>query len=181
MLPLKADKILLVLSQIMLVILLVYFFWPDSKEESSAPPPPAPEEQKVVSSNMPALQLQGSGGKFSLKDYFSKEPIVVEFLSTSCSYCQRMAPVFSRVMPGSGIEFISVAISGEDLPQFKKWAKRYGQGGILAADPKAQSVRKLNLLGTPSTYFIDRGGKINQSITGEFSAEQLREFLRELK
>lgn len=181
MLPLKADKILLILSQIMLVILLVYVFWPESKEEMPITPPPDPRELPVASSKMANLTLEGSGGKFSLESYFRRDPVVVEFLSTSCPYCQKMAPVFARVMPGSGVKFISVAISGENLSEFERWASQNGQEGDLAIDPKGQAVKKLDLLGTPSTYFVARGGRIKQSITGEFPPEQLRAFLAELR
>ena len=182
----KRPGIILLISSQILLVLFAWQQWGPQEQDPVAPAPvfapepeqPLPDDQ--VGRPLPDISLQGPDGPVRLRDL--RGPLVLEFISTSCPYCQKMAPIFDRVMRGAPARFLVVGVGSETLGSVRRWhEERLGSRmpGSYAMDRSGRAVTELGLQGTPTTIFIDRSGDVRFFLTGEFSEEELRQLIRQ--
>ncbi len=128
-------------------------FIPDSS------PPPAPKVSFA----------DASGQKFDLADFAGKV-VIVNLWATWCAPCRREMPSLERLQTRLGDKITILAIS-EDTRGEKAVAPFVAKLGLKAVktylDPKSAVAQAFKVDGLPSSFLIDRNGRVLGRVVGE--------------
>lgn len=126
------------------------------------PPPPAP-----------ALELhQRDGSALSLSDLGGKV-VVVDFWASWCAPCQRSFPALDtlyRERHGDGLEVLAVNVD-EDRRPAEKFLSSRPHAMPVFLDPGGVAPRAFRVEAMPSTYVLDRQGRIRFKHAGFTDAD----------
>ncbi|MCC6730054.1 MAG: TlpA family protein disulfide reductase [Chthonomonadales bacterium] len=148
---------------------------PTTRALISPPPPPAPT---LLAVGRPAPDFAADtpdGGKVRLADLRGKV-VILDFWATWCGPCQASMPHIERVhqeVKGQDVAVLAVCVADE-RPAFDRWVtenqSRYTFR--LAYDPAGRDPAKsisrnlFGVSGIPTTFVIDREGKVAAAIVG---------------
>ena len=114
------------------------------------------------------------GTPVSLADY-AGTPLWLTFGASWCADCRAEAPDIQATWEryrAEGLTVLWVAIQ-EDTTAAKTYAERAGLTFPTVADPRTQIARQYGLFGTPTHYFIDRDGTVQDIRLGGLQAEDM--------
>jgi len=118
-----------------------------------------------------------SGAQLSTRQWDGKV-IVVNFWGSWCAPCRKEAPALRRVSAGSyaeGVRFVGVDIRDNPAAALS-FEKKYGINSPSFNDPDSRLSLKFGALSpqaTPSTYVIDRKGRIAAVFYGATTYDEL--------
>lgn len=121
--------------------------------------------------------LAGSTG--SLRDY-AGQPLVVNFFASWCTPCIKEMPAFEAVHQALGDRVAFVGVNTTEQPE--SGSRLIAQTGVtydILRDPAGQLAQRFDLLNMPATLFVDRNGTIVRVRTGELSASELEQIIRD--
>jgi len=133
---------------------------------------------------MPEVTLADLSGKqVSLSDYEGMV-IVLNFWATWCPPCVHEIPALIKLhseYAGSGLVVIGIALDGEGQKKVGPFAQQAGMNYpvLLGADGVAAKAFG-GVRGIPTTFFIDRSGRIRQKIVGGRTYAQFEQAVEEL-
>lgn len=142
---------------------------------------PAPTGMGAVTDGMPRITLPCLGGGRSVDLADLRGPLLVNFWAQTCGPCRTESPLLERLATAAKGK---VAVIGVDFfdprPSFAiAFAKQYGVTYPQLADPDAAAKGPLHIAGLPTTFLIDRSGRIVYTQVGPVrTAAQLTELLR---
>ena len=130
--------------------------------------PAAPEAKSpaVVPAYSFSAPTADTGKMVSLADFRGKTAVVIDFYQNDCDTCRIGFPhlvELSKTYQGKGIEFIGIPLETEK-PAAGQWKKEYKADFPFLFDPGFTIAKAFQVKVTPTTFFIDRDGKIVQSI-----------------
>jgi len=130
----------------------------------------------------PGFALKSLEGKdYSLNKLLERGPVVVAFFKISCPVCQFTFPFLGRIFQryaGDGVGFL--AVSQDDAPSSKEFAKKYGVTFPIVLDEKNYPVSNAyGLTSVPTILLIAPDGKVKVSSTGFVKAD-LEKIAKEL-
>ncbi|MBL4823559.1 MAG: TlpA family protein disulfide reductase [Colwellia sp.] len=110
----------------------------------------------------PPWQLSTQAGKsISLSDYQGK-PVILHFWATWCPYCKKLQPKLVELenkYQSSGLKIVSISFNEDDGATPQDEINKRGYDFITAV--KGELVAKrYGVRGTPTTFFINRQGKV---------------------
>jgi peroxiredoxin len=114
------------------------------------------------------------GTTVSLADY-AGTPLWLTFGASWCADCRAEAPDIQATWEryrAEGLTVLWVAIQ-EDATAAKTYAERAGLTFPTVADPRTQIARQYGLFGTPTHYFIDRDGTVQDIRLGGLQAPDM--------
>lgn len=133
-------------------------------------------------SKAPDFTLTSLEGKeVSLKDYRGKK-VLLNFWATWCHYCRTEMPVFQNLVEKYPEEVTVLAVSimeretEEEIENFIK-NNEYTFKVLLDRENKVSDA--YNIRGLPSSYLIDRDGRIEFQKLGPLSEEEIEQWLHE--
>ena len=96
---------------------------------------------------------------------------VVNFWATSCSTCKkempRLAAMYKEFNP-KGLEYVGIAMQYDDLTYIKNYVAAQQLPFNVAWDSDGRLSNQFgNIMGTPTTFIIDKQGKIIKRYVGE--------------
>ena len=110
-------------------------------------------------------------------DYQGK-PVVIRFWADWCPYCETEMTAIEKVFQEKGEEFTCLAIN---VSQSKEVAQDFIQKlGItypILLDEDGSIARTYGVTGLPTSFFIDKEGKIKGKILGEMDENHFRKQL----
>jgi cytochrome c biogenesis protein CcmG/thiol:disulfide interchange protein DsbE len=115
--------------------------------------PPAPDR---------ALPLLGTPGSESLERYRGKV-VVVNFFASWCEPCLREAPLLDRIgrrLEADGTGTVLLVSSMDALRDAKRFVAAHDLAMPVLADRRGLLARDYALNGLPSTFVIDREGRV---------------------
>jgi len=119
------------------------------------------------------------GSDFSLSSLHGRV-VVVNFWATWCAPCRVEIPAFVRLqteLQSQGLQFVGISVDEGDLDPVRSFAKELGVNyPILLASPEL-IVAYDDVPALPTTYVIDRAGRIRQRFVGEVDRETLHPVL----
>ena len=108
--------------------------------------------------------------------------VLLNFWATWCGPCQIEMPLFEEKYSAHRDEGFTVLAVDFDEPvdQVRAFRDDLDLSFPILLDPGGQVQRSYNILGYPSTVFIDREGLIHKIHVGIMTEEQLSSYLEEL-
>lgn len=126
--------------------------------------------EAVVGQPAPNFELQSLDGQsVSLKDFKGK-PVLINFWATWCGPCVYEMPFLQEIHDEwSSKGLILLAINdGESLSKVSQFMQRYNFSLPVLLDNRQAVAKKYNIVGIPTTFFIDKDGIIQEKVIGAF-------------
>lgn len=117
------------------------------------------------------------GGEFRLSDQRGR-PVVLNFWATWCGPCQRELPAIERAAAHYRDAVIFAAVDqGESAERVQAFVDEMGLSVIVPMDAEQTVGERYNVMGLPTTYFIDESGYIRSVWMGEMNSVVLAEHI----
>jgi peroxiredoxin len=142
------------------------------------------EKTKVkVGSEAPDFVLTDlNGNKHRLSDYRGKG-VFLNFWGTWCKPCEKEMPYINKqyeVYKDQGVEVIAVNV-GEPELSVRKFAERFGLKFPIVIDQQDQVMNAYDIDPLPTTFLIDKDGKIVKIITGTMTESMVQQYMESIK
>ena len=129
-----------------------------------------PADAGTIGSKAPEFALQDLSGKtVRLSDYAGKV-VVVDFWVTWCGPCRAEVPDFVRLQSkyrGQGLVILGLSLDENGEKLVRDFAREYGVNyPMLLASPET-ARRYGGIVGIPTTFVLDRKGRITQKFIGQ--------------
>jgi len=124
----------------------------------------------------PPIRLSDAdGGSLDVLGAAGGRPVLVEFLDTACSVCQREVPAVCRLAAvHPGLYVVAIDAVGEDAARLRQFRHDQGTGCIhfpLLVDPGARVTHTYSVSAVPTVYVLDASGRIAYSGVGAAGVE----------
>ena len=133
----------------------------------------------TVSGPMPALSGTTLQGATVDPATYRGRPVVVNFWATWCGPCRREQPTLAAAERAAGADgpvFIGV-LYRDNAAAGRAFIDRYHVPYPSLRDPSGSLAYRFDLLGMPSTIFIDASGQMRYRVTGALDAATLRDLI----
>ncbi len=144
---------------------------PAPSPEPTPEPPPTPEpEPEPEPALAPDFQLPNLEGQtISLSDLKGK-PVLLNFWSTRCNPCVAEMPYLQEIYDewsGKGLMLLAIN-GGESSSTVKGFMQNHNLSLPVLLDTELVAFQRYNIVGIPTTFFIDKDGVIQEKIIGAF-------------
>ena len=163
-----------------LVMVLVSACAPSADQPAAQANPGQADPALVVAEDLPAapeFTLPAlTGDTYSLADQRGKV-VIVNFWATWCGPCVRETPGFvdlQNELGGDSFEIVGVSLDQEGFEVIRPFAERYEVSYPMLLDDGALADEFGGVYAMPSSFIIDKEGRIAHRVVGEFPFEDLR-------
>ena len=148
--------------------------WPGASYGSERPPLAGvfADNFTLLEEPVPAPQAPlgtGSGETVTL-EAFEGQVVLLNFWATWCAPCVREMPSLDRLQAALGPEGLAVVAVSEDRAGLKAVEPFFMETGLehleIYLDPKGKFWREFGVRGLPTTYLIDRQGRLIGAMEG---------------
>lgn len=151
----------------------------------SAPEPPAAAGQPAprLGSLAPGFSLNDlDGNPVSLAD-FRGRPVLINFWATWCGPCEAEMPAINRAFLASQAEgLVVLGIDLEEHPDtIRSFVDYYELDFTILADREGVVAGQYQVQGLPTSFFIDRAGRIAHIHIGQMSEADLENGLARIR
>ncbi len=111
------------------------------------------------------------------------KPIFINFWASWCPPCQMETPDIVKAYKqfGDKVVFLSVNMTSQDkMDSMEQFVKHYGITWPVALDKTGSVMQKYNIVGFPTSIFVNRQGIITDVNVGLITAENLNSQLKGL-
>ena len=133
--------------------------------EAASPAPSLPPS--ATSGNAPAFTLPDlTGRSVSLADFKGKV-VVLDFWATWCPPCRKEIPDFISIQNeygSKGVQVVGIAL--DELPKVRAFVQSNGMNYPVLMGNDAITAQYGGIEGIPTTFIIDRNGKIVERFEG---------------
>jgi cytochrome c biogenesis protein CcmG/thiol:disulfide interchange protein DsbE len=103
------------------------------------------------------------------------KPVVVNFWASWCVPCRKEAPRLSRFANEMRPRAHLIGVNFQDTkPDALAFVHEFRWRFPNVRDPNGELARRYRLIGLPTTYIIDREGRVARALTGEQRFDSLR-------
>src|SRR5574340_5579 len=115
------------------------------------------------------------------RDYQGKV-VVIRFWADWCRFCKKeMADIEAIYQRHKDRGLVVLAVNaGQSREVAEQFAKNLKLSYEVLLDERSETAKKYGVVGLPTTYFIDRQGKIHAKILGESDAQVFERLASEL-
>lgn len=112
----------------------------------------------------------------------SGKVVLIDFWATWCAPCKASFPVMIELAERYGAEgFVVLAVSVDKKPgPFDAWRERYGASLVMVRDVDQKLVREAAIEAMPTSFIVDRGGRIVKRHAGFHAGETEALYAREI-
>ena len=126
------------------------------------------------------------GGRFRLSEQYADKIVVVNFWYPSCAPCREEMPEFQRAweeLDGEPVLFLGMFVpSAFDTERTaREFVAEFGLTFDFATDRGKAIATAYGIEFYPTTWFIDRGGRVAATHAGALEAERITEIVRGLQ
>lgn len=129
---------------------------------------------KVDGVSPPPLVLKDAAGKSHSLDAYKGKVVLVNFWATWCPPCREEMPSMQRLKEKmAGRPFVMLGVNSgepaEDLAEFLKLVK---VDFDILLDSDSAATKRWKVFGLPSSFLIDRQGRVRYTLTGTTEWDQ---------
>ncbi|WNF35749.1 TlpA disulfide reductase family protein [Bacillaceae bacterium IKA-2] len=122
--------------------------------------------------------LNSNGEKLTLSNYRGKK-VIINFFATWCGPCQEEMPVFvelDRITDNQKLIILGVNMTKEEKNpnQVREFAEHFQVEYEVLYDGEGKVMKDYQLIGIPTTIFIDEKGKIVERFNGILTMDMLK-------
>ena len=126
------------------------------------------------------------GRRFRLSEQYADNVVVVNFWYPSCPPCREEMPEFQRVweeLEGEPVRFMGLFVPrGFDTEDTaREFVAELGLTFDFATDHEETIATAYGIEFYPTTWFIDRGGKVAATFVSALEAERIKEIVQRLR
>lgn len=136
----------------------------------------------VIGDKPPAIKLLGLDGEVHTLNDYKGQAIVINFWATWCTYCVKEMPALQAQWEkwrDQGVVILGIN-TGEDEMTVRNFTEQMGVDFPVVFDSDNEAVRKYGVVPMPTTFFVDKNGKISSIHQGELNLESLNDQIRQL-
>lgn len=141
------------------------------------------KEKVDVGSIAPDFVLNDlNGKKIQLSDYAGKG-VFLNFWGTWCEPCKREMPYIERqyqYYKNHGVEVLAINV-GESNLAVENFKEQYGLTFPILLDKKMEVLNAYGVDPLPTTFLIDKNGKVVKIITGSMTERDVRNYMESIK
>lgn len=176
-------NIFVVVMVIVAVALIIYWGSYLSRRSPAGPPTSGP----TVGSYAPDFELQSLDGRTVKLSALKGKAVVVNFWATWCAPCRHEMPWFEELhqqYKGQGLELIGIAtddyVDSKDAvrDEVAKFAKNLGVTYTILRGTESVADAYGGAQFLPTTFYIDRQGKIIANVTGIKGKGEIEEVIK---
>ncbi len=165
----KVPKAILSVILTLVLLLAGCFAGPEPLDGES---PTAPVEGTQVGNLAPDFQLQSLDGQTVSLGNLRGKPVLINFWATRCPSCVSEMPYIQEVFEDKewldkGLVILAVDI-GESPSTVENFMQNHNLSFTVLLDIKQDVARRYNITGTPTTFFIDKDGIIQDKVIDAF-------------
>jgi thiol-disulfide isomerase/thioredoxin len=120
----------------------------------------------------PAIELQGPGGETVRLSDFKGKVVLVDFWASWCRPCQSSFPMLDRLYRQrhrDGLEVLAINVD-EERQEAERFLERRSHEMPVFFDPKGHAPEAFRVEAMPSSYLVDRRGRIRFKHVGYTSS-----------
>ena len=144
---------------------------------------PTPAPGPNVGKPAPDFQLENLEGQFVSLSGFLGQPVLINFWATWCPPCRAEMPYLQQVYEewsDKGLVMLAIDIQ-ESASIVRQFMESNNLSLPVLLDSQADAAQKYNITNIPTTFFIDKGGIIQQKVIGGFPSKAvIEEELRQI-
>lgn len=121
------------------------------------------------------------GAEFTLSE-LRGQPVVLNFWATWCGPCQRELPALQTAAERYDGRIVIAGVDQAEPPALvQEYVSRFGLTFPIPLDEKQEVAGRYNVMGLPTTFFIDSDGVIRRIWSGEMNSIVLAEGISQLR
>ncbi|MNW36132.1 Peroxiredoxin [Fontibacillus panacisegetis] len=139
-------------------------------------------EKPQIGDKPPAVKLLGLDGKVHTLDDYKGNAIVINFWATWCTYCVKEMPALQQQWEkwrDQGVVILGVN-TGEDKMTVQNFTEQMGVDFPVLYDSNNEAVVRYGVVPMPTTFFVDKKGKIASIHEGELNLTTLDDQIKQL-
>ncbi|MGI9175785.1 MAG: TlpA disulfide reductase family protein [Rhodothermales bacterium] len=139
-----------------------------------------PDTTDVLAPSFALPQLDSE--TLRLSDYRGRV-VLLNFWATWCPPCRAEIPDLNQLqdeLGPAGLEVIGISLDEEGFEAVRPFAEEYEVTYPLVVDDGTVAAQYGSMQGLPTTFVIDRRGRIVRRVIGLFPVEQMRPVLEDL-
>lgn len=123
----------------------------------------------------PDFELETLDGKKVKLSDFRGKPVILNFWATWCPPCRAEMPDLEKISK-EGVEVVAVNVteSEENKEKIGRFVKELGLTFTIPLDEAAAVTQRYNVSAFPTSYVLDKDGKIRYIALGPMNYEKMR-------
>ncbi len=130
----------------------------------------------------PEIVLTSTDGQEIRLSDFQGKPVLLNFWATWCPPCRAETPDLQATHReiGDKLVIIGVNMTSQDGGDVEAFLREFGVTYPVVLDPDGTAARAYNILGLPTSVFIDRNGIVQEVFTGAVNKAYIESKVPEL-
>ena len=142
-----------------------------------------PTPHLVAGAPPPGFSLPGlDGATLAVPGQTGGQVLAIRFWADWCPFCEsemtQLEPVY-RKYRGAGLRILAVNVR-QDPDTARRFVERLGVSYETLLDRDGRVARAYGVLGLPTTFFVDRDGRLRTKVIGESTPEVFERIVREM-
>lgn len=141
------------------------------------------EPAPVVGHPAPDFALPTLEGETVRLSDFKGKPVLVNFWATWCGPCRSEFPDFQKAAVDNAGDLVIIGINNtttDQKDQIPAFLEEFGVTFSIVLDESGDTAKAYNILGLPTSIFIDRNGNVNEIFTGPINKAYIEAKLSEM-
>jgi len=142
-----------------------------------------PTPQLVAGAPPPGFTLPGlDGTTLAVPGQTGGQVLAIRFWADWCPFCEsemtQLEPIYRKYRE-SGLRILAVNVR-QDPDTARRFVERLGVSYETLLDRDGRVARAYGVLGLPTTFFVDRDGRLRTKVIGESTPEVFERIVREM-